>query len=182
MAKKNSMSLGKLVITIITIVLAVAICLPLFVNVWDKVFIIGSESKTMGLLGDNEIAGYFADYSGVITEYKFYHPDAVFMDWASVVAGIALIVALVGGVIYIVGAILSLVGGNKISAKLTKFGSAIMLIAGIVVLIASLLVVLPIAKNEIINTSVSATLGFGAWIGIFAPISAGILGLITSRK
>lgn len=168
--KKSKISLGKLVLTIVAIVLSVAICLPLFVNVWNMVTTIGNTSNA------SELGGYFDDYSSITTVFKL--ADATFMDWASMIAGIALIVAIVGAVLYIVGAVMSLVSTNKLASGLTKIGAFVMLLAGIVILVASLLFVLPATSQG----SLSATLGFGGWVGIIAPIGAGIVGMMANKK
>ena len=170
--KKSGMSLGKLILTIATIVLAVATCLPLFVNVWNGVTTYGDTSKAA------EIGGYFEDYSPVAESFKL--ADATFMDWASMIAGIALIVALVGAALYIVGAIMSFVSNGKLATGLCKIGAFVMLVAGVVVFVASLLFVLPTATMG--SMSMSTALGFGAWVGFLAPIGAGVLGIMANRK
>ncbi len=182
MAKKG-MSMGKMIMTILAIVCGLAICLPLFINVWNGVGTIGDTTTVAPLLGEEVFSGYFSDYSNIVTAFELY--DATFMAWASMVAGIALIVALVGAVVFILGAIMNMVtGGNKTTNMMTKLGSIVMLIAGVVIVIASLLVVIPVGSATAfgVTQSVSASLGAGAWIGMIAPIVAGVLGMMTSKN
>jgi len=179
MAKKKSMPMGKMVMIILAIVCCIAICLPLFINVWNIVYTLGNSSTTTPILGEKVASGYFSDYSDIVTVFELY--GGTFMAWASTIAGIALIAALIGAVAYIAGSIMQMVnGGNKTTKMLAKLGSIVMLVAGIVIVIASLMVVLPVAAKA--SSSVSASLGTGAWIGMIAPILAGVLGYMTCKK
>ncbi len=177
MAKKSKMSMGKMIMTIIAIVLAAATCIPLFVNVWNGVGVIGSETTV------SELGGYFDDYSSIAKAFEL--ADKTFMEWASMVAGIALIVALVGAVAYIIGAIINMVtGGGKIASMLTKLGSIVMIIAGIVILVTSILFTAPVLETTVFGAKASSSVGFafGAWIGVIAPLAAGLIGMITSKE
>ncbi|MBE5735583.1 MAG: hypothetical protein E7361_03970 [Clostridiales bacterium] len=169
---KSKMSTGKIVLSVIAMLVGVAACIALFTNVWNFAITIGEKTSTEAL------GGYFEDYSFYANGFK--NAEVAFFEWASVVAGIAVIVALVGAVAYIIGTVVAIAnGGNKITAKLAKFGAIIMLIAGIVALITSIMFAAPAVTESIMSGSMA--FGIGAWIGVIAPIAAGLLGVVSTK-
>ncbi len=169
---KSKMSTGKIVLSVIAMLVGVAACIALFTNVWNFTMTAGKESEAIAL------GGFFEDYSAYATAFEM--SKVTFFEWASVVAGIAVIVALVGAVAYIIGTVVAIAnGGNKITAKLAKFGAIIMLVAGIVALITSIMFTAPaIAEGK---ASLSMAFGIGAWIGVIAPIAGGLLGVVSTK-
>jgi len=181
MAKKSKMSMGKMIMTIIAIVLAAATCIPLFVNVWNTVYYGALSGTTVEAAG-----GYFTDFTNTAKWFNNINTESsVLPTWASMVAGIALCVALFGALLYILGAIANMVKVNKTMLSVQKIGSVIMLLAGLVILVTSIIFVIPtsaVIVGEKTIESLSMSLGLGAWIGIIAPLAAGLIGMIASKE
>ena len=172
MAKSKRKSMGKMILSIITMIIGVLTFLPLVLNDWNGVSKAGSVSEVA------EAGKFFDDYSAAESLFKL--GDSTLVTAMSTITGIAVIVGLCAAALYIVFAIINMCGkGNKLCTTLCKVASIIMLAAGAVALIAGLVFCIPTAT--VLGTSHSFTFGVGAYLAVALPVVAGVFGIASTK-
>ncbi len=174
MAKsKSKSSLGKVILSLTSIVLGALTSLALFVNAWDW------QAKVDGGVTTREVGGFFEDFE--YYENIFNVGSDKLPVWGSTLAGVAVIIALACVALFIVCTIINMLGkGNKTVTNLSKLACVVMILAGIVALVGSIAFV--VVENKILLTTYSMSMAFGAIAGFIFPIFAGVLGFASLRK
>ena len=170
--KKTKNSMGKIILSLIAIVVSFLTCLPLFLNVWVwKASNSGGETLT-------DVGGYFEDMEGF--EKLFNANEDKLPVWGSTLAGVCVIIALVCAVVFAFLTIVNMLGkSNKTLNKVSKLACIVMILAGIGALAGSIAFV--VVEHKGLLATYSMTMAFGAIAGFTFPILGGILGLLSNK-